>query len=1068
MKTYVPPEGNTAAKVVLIGEAPAAEEERKGKPFQGSAGKYLNQFLEMAGLYRGELYLTNILKHRAPGDKISRAGIQELAEGRAQLIEEINNLEGPKVLVPLGSYALETVTSKTGITNYRGSVLRSKDVIKHDCIVVPTFHPSILHYSNYNQWPLIVADLTKVARLQKEDFEFPEYNFIVQPSFEKVFEILDWLVETRHEIVVIDVETPHSLLSCIGLAWSRFEGICIPLYWGNGSDYWSFEQETSLWEKLSDVLPKLNLAGQNVFFDWEIMHNHGIELKMAKWDSMLMHGCLYSELPHNLETIISIYTDMEFYKRDDDEETKRSSIRSGMEHNHWEYNLMDCVGTLWSIEEMIKELKEENMLNAYTTLYANVLEPYFRMNLRGIPVDMDRLPEVYKSIEQDIARQENEIEAIVGHPVNSASPKQVASVLYDELGWEPYYKKGTKSRTTDKKALEKLAYKYQSPLPTLIAELKEDKSFLSLFSEDNIEDGCFRCSYSLGRTKTGRLSSRKSYSGKGRNLQNVKRGAARTFFVAEKGHIIVGADQKQAEARIVAYYSKDENYIRVAESGKIHLFVGAIVYDNPGFSKDDPNYVVVKSLVHGCVLGDHEVLTQEGWIKFKDLQEGVSIAQWDNGKISFIVPEILKYDYDGKMVHLTGTAIDVIMTPDHRLPYITANNYVRDILAKDLNSRDVRIPVVGNYNVAESLNISNSMLSLIVAIQADGSISYNKIRYHLVKERKISRLRFLLNDLQIPFADIPCDCHVGGRRIAFDIKDLHTMEFLLNSLQKKTFSYNLMHLSQDQRLTILTESVFWDGSSSQNKRNTNHYITTNEENAIFMQTLAAISGTQTLLRYSDRPGRKRLYSISFNNRTKANTESCDIKEVDHKGKIYCVRVPSSYFMIRYNNRISITGNSDYRMGPFGFAHAANIPLAKAKTDQAKFHSSFPGIVDVYYRHVEDSINTSRTLYNPFGRRQVFFDHIDESVYKAGCAFIPQSTSTDLTKIALNKASKHYRVLLDLHDGLYISVPKDEWKAGAEVLLEAFDIPISIWGIERKIPVELSIGPSWGEMDTLEL
>ena len=236
----VPPEGSPAASMVLIGEAPAREELEKGRVFVGSAGRFLDTLLPLADLYRGELYLTNICKHRIPGDKMSRLPYQELLRCREELIKEINNLDGPKIIVPLGRYALETVTNKTGITNFRGSPLRPRKEIKHECIVVPTFHPSIMHYGEkYDEWPLIVADLTKAREIRDnfETFEFPTFSFITKPTLKEIDEVFDML-EDYEDMVVIDVETPHGLLSCIGLAWSRRDAICIPFFDGYGKDIW--------------------------------------------------------------------------------------------------------------------------------------------------------------------------------------------------------------------------------------------------------------------------------------------------------------------------------------------------------------------------------------------------------------------------------------------------------------------------------------------------------------------------------------------------------------------------------------------------------------------------------------------------------------------------------------------------------------------------------------------------------------------------------------------------------------------------------------------------------------
>ena len=259
---YVEAEGSPAAEIVFIGEAPAATEVATGRPFTGSAGQFFDKLVSLAGLYRGEVYITNICKHQVPGNKMSRLPYEELINWRAKLIEEINSLDGPKVIVPLGRYALESVSNKSGITNYRGSPLPPKDSIKHNCIVVPTFHPSSMHYGEkYNDWPLIVADLVKAKRIRDEGFEFPTYQFITKPTLREVLNTLDMLVK-KDLFVTIDVETPHYLLSCIGIGWSRSEAICIPFFMGNGSNYWSFGDEMVVWKKLGEVLPQLNWGNQ--------------------------------------------------------------------------------------------------------------------------------------------------------------------------------------------------------------------------------------------------------------------------------------------------------------------------------------------------------------------------------------------------------------------------------------------------------------------------------------------------------------------------------------------------------------------------------------------------------------------------------------------------------------------------------------------------------------------------------------------------------------------------------------------------------------------------------------
>lgn len=601
----VPPSGPTDAQLIFIGEAPADEEYRVGKPFKGSAGRLLDKILAVTGLHRGSLYLTNVSKEKAPGNKMANMPFDRLQLWKADLIEEINLLPNPKILVPLGNYALEAVTGRSGITNLRGSVLRPTSRIKHDCIVIPTFHPSKLHY-DYTCWPLIVADFMRVKKLADSgfNFEFPTYSFILKPSFDQVMLTLEELSKMDDTLMTLDVETPHRLLSCFSIAWSRSEAICIPFFWGTGKDYWSKAEEEAIWQRLSEVLPKLNLTNQNVLFDWSIMLQHGIKLKIPKFDSMLMHSCLYSELRHKLEIITSIYTDIEFYKRDEKEE-KGSTLRAGQEMAHWRYCCYDSVAALWSIEELLKELVEENMIDPYLNLFADLIEPIFLMNITGIRTDSEKLKSVRKDLRKNIETVDAEIKRAVGHELNVKSPKQVAQALFSELNMVGYKSRQTGKTTTGEKDLIKLAHKYQIDLPLLIVKNRKDYKLLSLFSEENIDDdGRIRCQYSLTRTKTGRIASKKSFSGRGMNLQNVKReGPARSFFVPEKGHVMLGADQRNAEARVMAWLSRDEALLELFASGKSIHKENAKNLFGKDVDKTDPLYTIAKNLIFGANYG---------------------------------------------------------------------------------------------------------------------------------------------------------------------------------------------------------------------------------------------------------------------------------------------------------------------------------------------------------------------------------------------------------------------------------------------------------------------------------
>lgn len=756
----VPPSGPVTAPIVFIGEAPAKTEVFEGKPFMGSAGDHLNNCLSLAGLDRSEIYITNISKRRVPEDKMEKLDLVTLARYEKELIEEINNLPNVKIIVPLGAYALKAVTTRSGITNFRGSVLHPHPAIKHDCLVVPTLHPSNLHY-NYPLWILIVADLTRVRRIRDKDFQFewPKQNFILAPSFEQTMSTLKMLQETKPRFAVVDVETPGNMLSCVGIAWSRSDAICIPFFYGNGQSYWKIENEMAIWRELDKTLKMINMAGQNILFDWRILGEHGFRVGFSYpsgafiRDSMLMHHCLYSEMKHGLDTIVSIYTDLPFFKKDE-EEKKGSALIDGKETEHWTYNSMDCIGTYWAIEELEQELKDENMLHVYENLYSQVLPILFEMNMLGVPVDLELLKDVRLESNELIKQYNAKIKEETGLDVNVNSTPQVTDLLYNKLGWEKYT-----GEKTGKETLKKLAYKYKSDIPDLIIDIRAARKTLSLFDESNVVDGHIKCEYSLGRTSTGRLNSRKGRGRSGMNLQNVKKGPQRKFFIPPKGYVMMCADQQNAEARVVAWLADDENMMGLFKSGASLHLVNAKNMFKEDITKEDPRYKIAKACVHGA---------------------------------------------------------------------------------------------------------------------------------------------------------------------------------------------------------------------------------------------------------------------------------------------------------------------NYGLGPRKFAQITKLQFSDAQTHLINYHNTYPGIREHFHAYVYDEIMAHRMLYNPFGRREIFLDELmyygnaNAKVLQAGYAFIPQSTVTDINKQALKRIRKHFRVLLESHDGLSIAVPEGQVQYGAEALVEAYDIHFKIWDIDRTVPIDLSFGPNWDE------
>lgn len=130
--------GAKRARVVLLGEAPGASEDRAGEPFVGSAGRLLSRLLEEAGLDRSEVYITNVVACRPPKNRTPR-----VAEVKAHSpwLEEQLRLVRPEVVVTLGRVALTYFMPKAKVTELSGKaqMVERKGA---ELRLLPLFHPA--------------------------------------------------------------------------------------------------------------------------------------------------------------------------------------------------------------------------------------------------------------------------------------------------------------------------------------------------------------------------------------------------------------------------------------------------------------------------------------------------------------------------------------------------------------------------------------------------------------------------------------------------------------------------------------------------------------------------------------------------------------------------------------------------------------------------------------------------------------------------------------------------------------------------------------------------------------
>jgi uracil-DNA glycosylase len=156
----VPGEGPTHAEIMFIGEAPGASEDKQGRPFVGASGRLLNELLVQAGVTREEVWITNVVKCRPPGNRDPQT--DEIETCTSNYLENQIKIVNPSIIVTLGRHSLSRFIQKAKITEIHGQMQK---VGKR--FVIPMFHPAAaLHQERFK--PLLLEDFAKLPQLLEE------------------------------------------------------------------------------------------------------------------------------------------------------------------------------------------------------------------------------------------------------------------------------------------------------------------------------------------------------------------------------------------------------------------------------------------------------------------------------------------------------------------------------------------------------------------------------------------------------------------------------------------------------------------------------------------------------------------------------------------------------------------------------------------------------------------------------------------------------------------------------------------------------------------------------------
>lgn len=132
--------GREDADIVLVGEAPGYYEDKQGEPFVGAAGQLLTKLLASIGFRREDVYITNVLKCRPPGNRDPLP--EEIEACKPLLLKQLEIIK-PKIVVTLGSFAARAILGKTvSMSKIHGQLIEGESFL-----IFPTYHPAAALYT---------------------------------------------------------------------------------------------------------------------------------------------------------------------------------------------------------------------------------------------------------------------------------------------------------------------------------------------------------------------------------------------------------------------------------------------------------------------------------------------------------------------------------------------------------------------------------------------------------------------------------------------------------------------------------------------------------------------------------------------------------------------------------------------------------------------------------------------------------------------------------------------------------------------------------------------------------
>ena len=624
------PSGDRDARILLVGEAPGAEEDHMGEPFVGPVGRFLRIALEDLGM-SDDVVFTNAVKCRPPENKTPSARVITVCSQYLQ--REIEHYD-PKAIILMGNVPLKAMLNETGITKWRGTPF-----FIDDRLVLPTFHPSYVRrrlqggdQDTLNAW---ISDLEYAANavddteLDQQSVSNIDRSYQTADTEKKLKRMVKELTKSsskaKPKTVAFDTEVSSldakdAVLLCVSFATLDGHHWVVPV--SHKDSVWVGMPDVPL-KYIGKVLSKCNIVGHNLKFDFAQMLSNGIDITNMTGDSMILSSLIDSKRGlHSLKRLAAIHLWMGDYDAELEEykatHPDSNPARGGSYANIpgdilFPYAALDAIATV-NLYDVL--LKHPDLTLAMRTLHDQVLMPASRalgrMEAWGFPLDMhmvERYDTIYTlAIEESLVstveaspalqRMTNDRRLGIG-PFDKADANYIPNLhsymqtgmwLYDYMELEVLSHTETGAPSTSKGAVAPYLH-----LPE-VASYRLHKLYRDIYAkyvrtavngEWTSSDGRVRSTFNINGAITGRLSSSKP------NMQNIPTPEKepdtllawlpiKNLFTASPGRLVMQADYSGMELRTFASLADCEPMKEAFYQGiDIHSLVTSRLYHVP-------------------------------------------------------------------------------------------------------------------------------------------------------------------------------------------------------------------------------------------------------------------------------------------------------------------------------------------------------------------------------------------------------------------------------------------------------------------------------------------------------